>query len=283
MYSLNGINLSDYGIVVKEFRGYLDMPKRMGDTEQSWPDENGIEAFTDTDDIKFDGRDLTLIGYFESSRIAGMISTSQVFYTDVVAFTDLVELVTPYGTYDVYLKNGVDAKYLGGSFSDLKIVFREPVSSFTGLTGTGSGVTGYGIDTFDFKADYSIQITEVEGKYNLPKMKGFNPVQYAEESYSVTKFDTKEIIVRGYCEDLTKIPNLYSLLSDSGERVLHLKFDKSRNCYVKNGCSFKWIRFGKGEIEMKFRLIDHIVEVDYLADESGNLILTDSGFKIIVN
>ena len=58
MYSLNGIDLKNYGIIISKFEGYLDMPKRMGDTEQSWPDENGIEAFTDADDIKFDGRDL---------------------------------------------------------------------------------------------------------------------------------------------------------------------------------------------------------------------------------
>jgi len=226
----------------------------MGDTEHSWPDSDGIEAFTDADDIKFDGRDLILTGYFEDTH-ANLVSTIDAFYAAIAAFTGLVALVTPYGTYQVYLKNGVGNKYKGGNFTDLNIVFREPVVSFTGTAGIGSGVTNYGIDTFDFLTDFEIQITDFLGSYNLPNMKGFDQVQYELASFTLTKFETKDLIVRGYCNDLTKIPNLYALLASSGERILHLKFDKARNCYVKDGCSFEWIKSGKGLIEIKFRLI----------------------------
>jgi len=253
VYSLNGINLRDYGIIVSKFEGWLDMPKRIGETEQSWPDSDGIEAFTYADDIKFDGRDLILTGYFEDTH-TNLISTIDTFYTAISAFTVLVALVTPYGTYQVYLKSGADNQYKGGNFTDLKIVFREPVVSFTGTAGIGSGVINYGIDTFDFFIDFNVMITSLSGSYNLPKMKAFKPVQYESESYSLTKFETKDLIVQGYCNDLAKIPNLYALLASSGERVLQLKFDKARNCYVRDGCSFKWIKSGKGLIEIKFRL-----------------------------
>lgn len=279
MYSLNGTDLKDYNILVKEFSGYLDMPKRIGITEQSWSDRNGIEAFVDSDDIKFTGRDLILTGFFESST---MQTTIQSLYDDINAFTDLVVLVTPYGTYQVYVKNGFESERLDSEFNSLKIIFREPVASFTSAIGTGSGVIGYGIDNFDFFIDYAIKITEILGRYRLPAMKKFTPVFYDNESYHVGKFQTDELIVKGYCEDLTKISKLYGLLASEDVKTLDLKFDKVRSCYVKNGCKVTNIRGTTALIEMKYRLVDPIFEYVFLGDESGNYIATSDGFKIVI-
>lgn len=283
MYRLNGINLSDYGIVVSKFEGYLNMPSRRGKTEQTWADEEGIEAFTDADDIHFNGRDLTLTGYFEGNSHLGLISTAQGFYNAIIVLTDLVALETPYGTFQVYLKNGADANYLGGSFTDLKIKFREPVANFTGTLGTGAGVKQNGIDNYDFLNDFGIQITEFSGNYSSPEMKGFSPTSYISESSAITNFNTTDLTVSGYCNDLTKISALYTLLASAGEHDLRLKYDKGRKFYMKDGTTFKWIKNGKGLIEMKFRLINPFVEFDYLAYSAGNYILTKDRFRIIIN
>lgn len=63
-YKLDGISISNYGAKALRtdqafaLHGMLDLPKRIGKTEHNWG--TSIEPFLDTEDIKLDGRALTL-------------------------------------------------------------------------------------------------------------------------------------------------------------------------------------------------------------------------------
>ncbi len=61
-YLLDGVDLySEYGVRVTRVRGAYDTLKRKGDTEYSWPDSDGVEAFTDESDIYFEPRTIKLV------------------------------------------------------------------------------------------------------------------------------------------------------------------------------------------------------------------------------
>jgi hypothetical protein len=60
-YTIDGNDFwSTYNVKVTSVTGIHDLLARKGETEQSWPDSDGVEAFTDADDIYFEPRDITL-------------------------------------------------------------------------------------------------------------------------------------------------------------------------------------------------------------------------------
>lgn len=60
-YTIDGNNLrTTYGIYVIQCSGDLDLLKRKGETSHSWPDQDGVESYTDARDMKFEPRTITL-------------------------------------------------------------------------------------------------------------------------------------------------------------------------------------------------------------------------------
>jgi len=126
-YKIDGNDLySTYGVKVLDAHGHLDEPKRKGETEQSFPDANGVDAFTDSDDIFFEARDIWLTCVL-------IATTSTLFNTQLTAFKTLLEgsglraLNLPYPvatTYNVYMKDGfkinMASKFIG---NDIKARF----------------------------------------------------------------------------------------------------------------------------------------------------------------
>ena len=68
-YLLNNIDLSTFGITISKLTGFEKLPKRKGKTEYSYPNLNGVDAFTDAADIIFEARDLEIKGNLVADTI----------------------------------------------------------------------------------------------------------------------------------------------------------------------------------------------------------------------
>lgn len=81
-YTIDGNDLkTTYGITVLNCSGDLDFLKRKGKTSHDWKDEDGIEAFTQSRDIKFEARTITLNCCLTGNTKADFLSKLSAFKT----------------------------------------------------------------------------------------------------------------------------------------------------------------------------------------------------------
>lgn len=105
-YLFDGLDLaSEYGIYIEKTVGFYDLPKRKGITEYSWDDEDGVQAFTDADDINWDARDVTLQCFIKADSRIDFLTKLSAFKT-VLINSGLHTLKLPYGSmvYNIYFK-----------------------------------------------------------------------------------------------------------------------------------------------------------------------------------
>lgn len=70
-FRLDGDNLENtYNVKVERIKGNLDFLKRKGELSYDWSDEDGEEAFTDSNDIHFQARDIYLFCRIETDTEA---------------------------------------------------------------------------------------------------------------------------------------------------------------------------------------------------------------------
>ena len=133
-YLFDGLDLaSEYGIYIEKAIGFWDLPKRKGVTEYSWEDSNGVQVFTDEDDIYWDARNVRLICHILANSRIDFLTKLNAFKTVLVS-AGLHTLKLPYGSmvYNVYFKDNSafniltkwDGAKLVGKFY---IPLREPV------------------------------------------------------------------------------------------------------------------------------------------------------------
>jgi len=133
-YLFDGLDLADtYGIYVEKSSGFWDFPKRKGVTEYSWEDSNGVQSFTDEEDIYWDARNVRLICHIVADSKIDFLTKLNAFKTVLVS-SGLHTLKLPYGSmvYNVYFKENStfniltkwDGDKLVGKFY---IPLREPV------------------------------------------------------------------------------------------------------------------------------------------------------------
>ncbi len=129
MYKINNISFLDYGIIAGKvhgegiaLKGCFDLPKRIGDTHYSWADEDSIEPFVDADEIFLAAREIEFAGVMVATK-ATIEANLESFKTAISAYTNLVLLETPYGSFSVIIKS-IIPKIKEGAAS-VKILFRE--------------------------------------------------------------------------------------------------------------------------------------------------------------
>jgi hypothetical protein len=129
MYKINNIPLTNYGIQPSfvqgegiAMKGIFDLPKRIGDTDYSWAEENSLEPYVDADEIFLEARALEFAGIMLGTKFEVQNNLAQ-FKTLVDGFTDLVLFETPYGSFSVQVKN-IIAKQLHGVTS-IRIMLSE--------------------------------------------------------------------------------------------------------------------------------------------------------------
>ena len=104
-------------------KGLFDLPKRIGDTDYSWAEEDSLEPYVDEDEIFLAAREFEFAGLLLGTKQQIELNL-EAFKTTLAAFTNLVLLETPYGNYSVWVKS-IDAKIRNG-VGVIKVVFVEP-------------------------------------------------------------------------------------------------------------------------------------------------------------
>lgn len=272
MYTINNIPLTDYGIISGQhsnsniaLAGWLDMPKRIGDTYRDWGDENGVEPYVSADEIYFGGRDLEFKGFIKYDDVDKLDVQLNHFYHFLGSFDDLFEFSTPYGRFNVTVKKEIKTKKIGTTLLEMEITFREPVvsipngffaSTFFSPEYFQSNINAdavhyaeyhyseYGINGMPFK-EIGALVISCSDSFNRPKTKTGETVNIeTKEAYKITKREQETgkltlLFCSQIFEDLTKNVNtLHLLLSQEGLKDLNID-KRVIQGYATNGFSVK--------------------------------------------
>lgn len=246
-YILNGIDLATYGIIPGRtagsniaLSGAWDMPSRKNKVSHDWGDQNGVEAYVNAPEIFFGGRDLTLAGQIIQADKAAVETKLKGFYTGLAAIAGLTTLATPWGSFQVYVKDVIEVTYLKAGIATIIIKFREPVVDLTGGTLPASTASLLGIDGISF-ADLGIVPLLHTGGLSLPAMKRQYFSEYEKEGYQIAKTASREFTLNALLKDVNyagfnnKIKALYKLFSQPGLRTINVQGDEQRTVFMQAG------------------------------------------------
>lgn len=312
-YLLDGIDLATLGIQAGRgansniaIVGHLDLPGRMNSTSRAWGDQNGLEPYVTAEEIHLAGRDIDFNGVIKASSKTDFQTKLLQLYQHIDSFTDLVNFVTPRGTFEVFVRDQIQADYAGGGYGRIIIPFREPNPDLSGgsIPASDDPELVNGIDGVDFGAlgftvlsfgHMGIQYLSLKGILERPAPKSPNSIGYFEESYQITRTEAREYTMNclikksTYAELETVVKNLYALFNSPGTRVLYLKNDVIRVVYVRNG--FKVSNIHIGDTQVTALLEIYFTEASEAESEANYLLLgtvaneyvtTTIGQKIVV-
>lgn len=255
-YKLNNIDLTTYGIKAGRttnsniaLSGFLDMPKRTGKTYHSWGDANGVEPYVSASEIFFDGRDIQFVGVLKSPSKYEAIYQLKDLYDDISAFTDKVDFETPYGTFEVYVKDEIKVEYLNNGWATLTISFRENIVEIPNPTlPTESDFQVYGIDGIPFKS-YGCFVQLVKDNMNRSAIKKQEVTAYGYEGFQLTKTDLHKVSLdlvfhaTSFATLKTNIGMLHKQLASEGLRQINID-TVLRESFAIDGFKVKNIKTG---------------------------------------
>ena len=292
-YSLNGILFSVYGLVPSQapssniaLAGCFDMPIRRGDLFYEWGDENGVEPYVDTADLMFNGRDITCHCVILGTR-AEIQMKLKTLYSAIKLFTTTVELVTDYGTFDVYVQSVRPTITNGGA--NVEITFREPIVDLTGtLPDVGSSNTN--IDGIPLSS-FGLYFSSVHGQRDLQEMKEQYFTSYETEGFQITKRKVNTLTINCFiigssiADFKTKVSSLYALYSSANTKNITLSGNNYGYHFPVNGFSITDIIVSNDLVIGRFNS-EFIADTlsDYtLLNESSQEILTNNDSEIIIS
>lgn len=219
-YTINGSDLSAYNIEVLSSSGALDIPERIGETEHNWNDSNGVEPYVASTDLEWNGREITLHGFYSGSNF---LSDMAVFEAAMKG-TDLT-LVTPYDTHTVRLKSFEEMQIIANQKARIKLTFWEQTVT-AGTAPSATGGTGVRLGGYDFYEDFGLHVSILSGfgtisNYHLRKLI-YTDASVAYSGYRDPR--TIKIELRGLYASIatlaTKIKALKSVLMSAGTKPL---------------------------------------------------------------
>lgn len=294
MYLLNNIDISTFGMIASQvsgsniaLSGWCDLPIRTGDTHYSWAEEDSVEPYVDEDDIAFEGRDLVLKAIILGSNF-DLYPKLRDFYAFIASFTELVTLSTPYGDFEVYVKDVKESHSFAAC--ELEITFREPVVTINGTIPTSSAIEPYTIDSVPFSA-YGLYVNKSGEVYNLPEAKEQFFTKYKKEGYQITKREYRTLTIDGYVmasslnDFKTKVANLQYIFSCEGERQIKKNNEIVVTCFAKDGFSINEIFLLTNSIISKFSISLVVTGFDYgnkMLYENNDFVIDESGMYILI-
>jgi hypothetical protein len=295
---LNEIGFDVYGIVPGHapggnvcFSGLFNMPERIGKSYHEWADEDSVEPYVLSDEIQFGGRDITFYGSITGTAVQVRTYLSAL-YNAIDLFTDLVELETEYGTFNVYVKE-VNPEYIGGG-AKITILFREPVVSFAGGFIPDAGTSDYSINGIPL-ASYGLYYSKGRKLDDHPELKEQVFTLYGAEGYRITKRKNKSLDFSGFiiaeagnasvAYFLLEIQTLGQLFESAGLKNINLK-DVYFTCFATEGFQVENVRVFGDLVIANFNInlicVNTKVTIDELQTETGEAILTEAEEGVIV-
>ncbi len=290
MYKLNDIPLRNYGLRHGRatnsniaLSGFLDMPKRLGKTYHDWSGEPGTEPYVLASEIQHAGRTIVYHGYMKGDDRADAIVRVNELYTDISAFDDLATLSTPWGDFQVYVKDQIKANYYADGWVGVQIPFREPNVPTPNDIPTGSSIDLYHIDNVPYRA-LGAYVTHVSDNFNRQQTKEPHFSAYGIEGYQVTKMApmefTQELVFMAsdFASLRSNVQKLHALLAAPGTRIMNID-NMERECFNVKGFELYGIRVSDGKCMCQMRLPMVMagsgvpVLPEYLLDADGNTVL----------
>jgi len=312
MYTINGIELSTYGIIPTQavgsnlaLEGFLSMPDRINKTEHSWGDSNGVEPYVSADELFWGGRNLTFYGIVKAASRDAANDALLEFYAMLDGLTDLTTLACDWGSWEVFVSGQIDVTYQGSGVCQLRIPFRQPMVDLTGgvIPSSPDFSSVEGIDGVNFQAlgftlarfqDMGIGASRIIGDLNRPAPKSQVSIGYHTEAFQVTKVDARELQLKGVIEAITyaallaTVKNLYALFAQPGTRILYVPEDRIRIVFMKSGFSISQIMGGSRWVAVLDISLTESGEYAgnetylLLGDTVGNYVTTTVGQKILI-
>lgn len=242
-WTLNSVDFDTYGLIPGHasdsniaLSGCFDLPARIGNTHHNWADEDGVEPFVTAGEIMFGGRELTIKCSILAER-ANIDTYLASLYSDIAAFTDLVALSTPYGSFQVYIRQ-ITPEYLQ-SAANVTIVLREPVVTLTGGALPATGANNHQFDGIPF-VSFGLYLSASKDFRQLAEMKDQNFTKYGSEGWHIVKRKEKTLLIEGFivasslADFQAKIKALYLLFKSSGLRTIVLR-SATVTCFATQG------------------------------------------------
>lgn len=236
-------------------RGFCDLPARIGTTYHEWDEEDGIEPFVTVDEIMFEGRDLSMHCIVIDTRYNIDEAIDQL-NTEFKDFTDLEELATPYGNFQVLIKN-VTPDYLALG-ARLVINFREPVVTLTGGSLPVTGAANNKIDGIPFES-FGLYLSSIKDARQLPDMKDHSVTKYGSEGYYVAKRKNVTLTINGFVvgsslsDFQSKIRALYLVFKSAGLRTIVMR-TTTVTCFAANGFKVDNIHVSTNQVIANFSI-----------------------------
>jgi len=222
-YTINGNSFSIYDMQILSCAGALDIPARKGDVEYNWGDSNGIEAFTDSDDLNWDGRDIVLSAYYSGSNLISQVDSFLSTYRGID-----ITLVTTFGTYSVRLVGmKTDKNYKPNTKTLITIHFWQNTVT-PGTPPSATGGTGTRIGGYDLYNDFNLYVRLVHGfvdvKYDQKKLTyGDSPLQYSQYRNNRKVHIELNGAYSSVANMISNLEKLRDVLMSSGEKTLIYK------------------------------------------------------------
>ena len=235
MYSLNNIAFSNFGIIPGRVEasniavsGMLDMPERIGKIYHSWTGDSGIEPYVLASEIRYGGRAITFEGFLQAADKAAAYAALNLFYKELDSYQDLVSLVTPWSTHQVYIKEKTEVNFLQQGWVRIGIQFEEPSPPTPeGGAPAGSEINKPHIDGISFES-LGMFLTAFKEHLKRPKTKEQKFTSYQTAGYQITPPEALEfeieLIAYAASYELLKanIQALHKLLASPGVRNINV-------------------------------------------------------------
>lgn len=266
MYKINQIPLANYGITPGKaplsniaLEGFLDMPKRLGKTFHDWLDEEGIEPYVAADELFFGSRGIRFYGFITAESQEDTVLKLRALYDDFGRLTATVALNTPYGIFNCYLKDKIEAKYIGEGAASIVLSFEEPNVDYPNrILPEERTIQQYHIDFIPFSA-FGAFIEQTEGQYDRPELKQANFTSYNTAGYQLTKVGPLKVKLTLWFQEANfialraNIQRLHQLLGSVGTRTINID-NTERDSFAVDGFSVSQIRLLNNKAIARVRL-----------------------------
>ena len=246
IYRLDGISIAAYGaspIRTGEafgLRGMFDLPARIGATEYDWG--TSIEPYVEEEDIKIDGRTLTLHLVVKPESIDALIQ----------ACLQCVKLSTTYEIYDVVCREEIEVRNIGDHCLVIAKFWQneyllEPMSTIPSSSGS------FRLDNFDLIKDFgiyvgeSINLSNTAKRIEIPTTEFYQRTNHRGSRDIILNCFMKRSSVSGIHDGMK---NFHALLMSPGMRSFETS-NKTLSVYFKNGLTATAIK----ENILRFNLI----------------------------
>lgn len=231
-YKLDNIPISTYDAIASKktnyfaLEGMFDLPKRIGTTEYDWG--TSIEPFVDAEDIRFDGRTLTLYAAVEENRLQD--------YKNACVACKVLSF--DFDSFEVVCKDEIEIEEVG-DYCLVTAKLWQNEFNLKPITIIASGSGKYKLDNYNLSRDFGIHVSESIGMNNEAKRIEINTTEF----YKKTQYrGMREIELQcslggnSFSDMYNKINQFYSVLMAPGMRTLSIG-NNNYNLYFKDGVS----------------------------------------------